>query len=142
MDLERIKAFGAKALVTLMPDHELRSLEVSAELLRAGVEHLGMQWYQLPIPDFSIPDKRFEQMWSHVGRRLRGLLKNSITWSFHCKGGLGRTGTIVARLLVEFGVEPGAAIKGFTRLGPGDNSHLSGSRQDCHSGDTGWRPGR
>ena len=28
----------------------------------------------------------------------------------HCRGGLGRTGTIAARLLVDLGIEPNRAI--------------------------------
>ena len=37
----------------------------------------------------------------------------------HCRGGIGRTGTIAARLLVEFGVAPEEAIRMVRRARPG-----------------------
>ncbi|MDP7292161.1 MAG: hypothetical protein QF497_08015, partial [Verrucomicrobiota bacterium] len=37
----------------------------------------------------------------------------------HCKGGLGRTGTIAARLLVELGMTPGNAILAVREARPG-----------------------
>ena len=37
----------------------------------------------------------------------------------HCRGGIGRTGTIAAKLLVEFGYEPAAAITLVRRTRPG-----------------------
>jgi ADP-ribosyl-[dinitrogen reductase] hydrolase len=37
----------------------------------------------------------------------------------HCYAGLGRTGTIAARLLVEFGAAPEAAIKSVRDTRPG-----------------------
>ena len=37
----------------------------------------------------------------------------------HCLGGLGRTGTIAARILVEFGIEADDAIKAVREARPG-----------------------
>ena len=37
----------------------------------------------------------------------------------HCRGGIGRTGTIAARLLVEFGFKPADAIALVRRTRPG-----------------------
>jgi ADP-ribosyl-[dinitrogen reductase] hydrolase len=109
-DMTAIKAFGAAALVTLMPDTELESLLVPPDKIRSKASELGVEWYQLPIPDAGVPDKNFERLWVEAGSRLRALLKDGHNIVIHCKGGLGRTGTIAARLLVEFGVNPKAAI--------------------------------
>ncbi len=37
----------------------------------------------------------------------------------HCKGGLGRAGTIAARLLIELGMEPATAIDRVRAVRPG-----------------------
>jgi ADP-ribosyl-[dinitrogen reductase] hydrolase len=123
-DMEAIKAFGAAALVTLMPDSELRALQVSPDKLRRKASELGVEWHQLPIPDAGIPDQRFEDLWADSGQRLRALLKNGKNIAIHCKGGLGRTGTIAARLLIEFGMAPQMAIQSVrtARLGAIENS--------------------
>lgn len=109
-DLRAIKAFGAKALVTLMRDGELQSLSVSPRRLRDSSSSMGIEWVQLPIPDAGIPDRSFEDLWANAGPRLRALLRTGHNIVVHCKGGLGRTGTIAARLLIEFGEDPKMAV--------------------------------
>jgi len=118
-DMEAIKAFGAAALVTLMPDSELQSLRVSPDQIRRKASELGVEWYQLPIPDAGIPGEGFEHLWVDAGMRLRALLKDGRNIVIHCKGGLGRTGTIAARLLIEFGMDPRTAMQSVRNARPG-----------------------
>lgn len=108
MDLDIIKTWGASAVVTLMEDSELVKYQVSE--IRNEVEARGMQWYHLPIINGDIPDDEFEQSWKYSGLRLRQLLKNGQHVVIHCGGGLGRSGTIAARLGVELGMSPQLAI--------------------------------
>jgi ADP-ribosyl-[dinitrogen reductase] hydrolase len=70
-----------------------------------------MDWHHLPIPDYGSPDSIFEDRWIYSGNRLRPSLRAGKKVVIHCKGGLGRSGTIAARLLVELGVKPAAAIR-------------------------------
>jgi ADP-ribosyl-[dinitrogen reductase] hydrolase len=118
-DLKAVKAFGAVALVTLMPDSELQSLRVYPHQIRDKASELGVEWYQLPIVDAGIPDQSFEELWAHAGSRLRALLKAGHNIVIHCKGGLGRTGTVAARLLIEFGLDPQIAIQSVRKARPG-----------------------
>ena len=69
-----------------------------------------MAWLHLPIVDADIPNAAFEQSWRDAGPRLRAWLGEGRRILLHCRGGLGRTGTIAARLLIELGMEPGAAV--------------------------------
>ena len=69
-----------------------------------------MQWFHLPIADVSVPDEQFEQRWDVAGNELRSMLRRRSDVVVHCRGGLGRAGTIAARLLVELGMEPTKAI--------------------------------
>lgn len=118
-DLEAIQSFGAAALVTLMEDHELREVKVLPEQLEASVSAHGMEWHHLPIRDVSIPDEHFEILWVYSGLRLRKLLSQGQNIVIHCRGGLGRTGMIGARLLVELGLEPDTAIRRVRTARPG-----------------------
>ena len=70
-----------------------------------------MLWFHLPIVDGSTPNEGFERDWEVAGDELRTLLRSGRDVLVHCRGGLGRAGTIGARLLVELGMEPATAIR-------------------------------
>jgi ADP-ribosyl-[dinitrogen reductase] hydrolase len=109
-DLHAIQTFGATALVTLMESDELNKVGVPAPLLGERARELGLEWHHLPIKDVYIPDDRFEHAWGESGLRLRNILAAGGKIVVHCLGGLGRTGTVAGRLLVEFGDTPETAI--------------------------------
>jgi ADP-ribosyl-[dinitrogen reductase] hydrolase len=117
LDLDAIRAWGAAAVVTLVEKKELVTLRV--ERLGDEVVRRGMLWFHLPIVDVSTPDENFERQWEVAGRELRGLLRSKRDVLVHCRGGLGRAGTIAARLLIELGMEPAAAIRQVRSLRPG-----------------------
>jgi protein-tyrosine phosphatase len=71
---------------------------------------VGLQWVHLPIPDVCPPDHRFEAEWAVAGPELRRIIRRGGSVLVHCRGGLGRAGTVAARLLVELGMEPAEAI--------------------------------
>ena len=119
VDLKTIQSFGAAALVTLMEDHELREVGVPSDQLEAGAAAHGIEWHHLPICDVSIPDEHFEILWVYSGSRLWKLLCQGRNIVIHCRGGLGRTGMVGARLLVELGLEPDAAIRRVRAARPG-----------------------
>jgi ADP-ribosyl-[dinitrogen reductase] hydrolase len=78
-----------------------------------------MLWFHLPIVDVSTPDERFEQEWDAAGEELRSILRSGSDVLVHCRGGLGRAGTVAARLLVELGMEPATAIANVRAVRPG-----------------------
>lgn len=110
-DLDAIRFSGAKALVTLMEADELSAVGVPLTEVSEKTACLGLEWHHLPIRDVDVPDERFEDLWTYSGVRLRSLLVKGEKVVIHCLGGLGRAGTIAARLLVELGTKPGDAIK-------------------------------
>jgi ADP-ribosyl-[dinitrogen reductase] hydrolase len=108
IDLDAIRDWGAAAVVTLLEPKEILLLRV--EKLGDEVRRRGMQWFHLPIADGCAPDEDFERNWALAGNALRVLLRDGRDVLVHCRGGLGRAGTIAARLLIELGVDPALAI--------------------------------
>lgn len=87
--------------MSLIEDYEFELLGVPELPEMTG--NLGIRWFHLPIVDLDIPDGRFVEEWEVAGKDLRQLLEDGGKIVLHCRGGLGRTGMIAARLLVEFG---------------------------------------
>ncbi|MDZ7753015.1 MAG: cyclin-dependent kinase inhibitor 3 family protein [Gammaproteobacteria bacterium] len=116
-DLAAIVVWGATTLVTLMETPELIYLRV-ADLGTRAKAH-GLTWHQLPIRDASIPDEPFERSWPSVGAELRRRLLAGEGVVIHCRGGLGRTGLVAAKLLIELGEDPAAALRRVRTARPG-----------------------
>jgi ADP-ribosyl-[dinitrogen reductase] hydrolase len=108
IDLDAVNAFGAAALVTLIEDREISDLKVHGIGEETVLRH--MDWLHLPITDVSVPGPDFEEAWQIHGPGLRARLRDGFNVVVHCKGGLGRAGTVAARLLIEMGTEPSEAI--------------------------------
>lgn len=117
LDLGAIRGWGAHALVTLLEDHEFDLLHVGR--MGDSAEAAGLDWYHLPIPDMGEPGWQFERRWIYAGARLRRLLRRGGRVVLHCRAGLGRAGTIAARLLVELGVPPAEAVSLVRKARPG-----------------------
>ncbi len=108
-DLHVIADAGTHTLVTLIEQHEIESLKVRD--LGVMAASFGMDWIHLPIKDTSIPSPEFEKAWEVSGAQIKDALLCGDDIVVHCKGGLGRAGTVSARLLVELGEEPEDAIR-------------------------------
>jgi len=116
VDLKAIAAWGASAIVNLVEEHEMRALGVAdtARRLPAGIDYL-----RLPIPDAGTPDGSWERQWALASPGLHERLRAGERIVVHCKGGLGRTGLVVARLLIELGTPPAEAVARVRRARPG-----------------------
>lgn len=116
-DLSVLREWGAAGLVSLVQPVELEMLGLLE--LEARLERLGMWWRHLPIPDMCAPGRDFERRWRRDGGFLRDALRDGTHIVLHCWAGLGRTGTVAARLLVEMGVEPADAVEIVREARPG-----------------------
>jgi len=105
-DLAVITDAGAGLLVTLV---EAGELPLPLADWRAAVTAAGLAFLHLPIPDYGIPDAAFEAAWRRAGLAAR--LGRGETLAIHCRAGLGRTGLVAARLVIEAtGADAASAI--------------------------------
>jgi len=116
-DFAAIAAWGAAAVVTLMESEEFSTVDVPGlpQVARAQ----PWPWYHLPFVDGGAPGAEFEDRWQTVGPQLHQLLEAGRKILIHCRGGLGRTGLVVARLLIEAGMSTETAIETVRAARPG-----------------------
>jgi len=99
LDLAAIKAWGALHLVTLIEPWEFYELRIQALPERAAAH--GLVWHELPIVDGAAPDARLLTPWHALGSTLVQALLAGGRVVVHCKGGLGRAGTVASMLLLD-----------------------------------------
>ncbi|MGE0723445.1 MAG: cyclin-dependent kinase inhibitor 3 family protein [Alphaproteobacteria bacterium] len=116
-DIAAIRAWGAVAVVTLQTLDELDALGIAR--LGAAVRAAGLDWHHLPIRDLGAPPAALADDWTAVCAALVERLERGERIVVHCRGGLGRTGTIAASLLVARGFDPEAAIALVRHVRPG-----------------------
>ncbi len=104
-DLDLIRHTGVTCLVTLTTE------PLASESLR---EH-GLQSVFFPIEDMDCPT---EESAAELGMRVAALLAQGQVIGFHCKAGLGRTGTMLAAQLVFEGLDPHSALQRVRAIEP------------------------
>lgn len=110
-DLDRLVShFGVDALVSLVEEEELTMLGIPSLVDRA--EARGIAVLRLPIPDGGIAERSAAQQ---VVQAAVSLARSGRHVVFHCRGGLGRAGTLAACAIVQLGGTPDDAIAAVRR---------------------------
>lgn len=117
MDLAQIIEWGAHAVVSLLEPHEFGRLGVPQ--FPEVMTRQPFRWFHLEVRDSDVPDQRFEDKWPQVRPALVDILRRGGGVVVHCRGGLGRTGLVVACLLVELGMRSEEAIAQVRAVRPG-----------------------
>ena len=115
-DLDDIVGWGATVLLSLLEPHEFEQLGVAR--MKQGLPD-RLAHFILPIVDGGVPSGTWERAWQAIGPQLRERLALGERIVIHCHSGLGRTGMVAARLLIEFGEEPAEAMRHIRRIRPG-----------------------
>jgi hypothetical protein len=117
VDLDAVKAWGADIALTLVEERELRFLQVPS--LGAGFRKRGIEWHHLPIVDLNPPNEAFHRLWLSSGTAALRTLREGGKVLVHCRGGLGRAGTVAGALLIELGETPERALQKVRAARPG-----------------------
>jgi ADP-ribosyl-[dinitrogen reductase] hydrolase len=115
-DLDALKAWGARALLTLIEPHEFQKLGVADLGSRVSA---SMRWHWVPIPDGGVLDEANRLAWIDVKSELVSDLRSGRNVAIHCHAGLGRSGTMAADLLTAFGMSSADAIAAVRKSRPG-----------------------
>lgn len=108
------KEHQVDVLVPLIQDHELELLGIP-DLVKSA-QSAGMAVRRSPIPDLGTPDPKEAHA---LAQELVAQLKAGKNVLVHCKGGLGRAGTITTATLIELGMDPAAAMAMVRAARPG-----------------------
>jgi hypothetical protein len=108
-DLARLRAFyRADVLASLMEDFEYGMLEIPD--LQPRAEAIGIEVRRFPIVDVDAPREAELAAFTAYVDGLVAAATAGKTVVIHCRGGIGRSGTVAACCLVQLGLTSKAAI--------------------------------
>lgn len=116
-DIAVIEAWQAAFVVTLVEQAEITLIGIDS--IGEKLAALGIGWHHLPIVDFGIPSDASDEAWAALSSKLHQSLDEGGKVLVHCRGGLGRSGMIAMRLLVERGTAPDKAASIVRSARPG-----------------------
>ena len=117
LDIDTVKGWGANTVLSLIEDHEFEMLGVPE--LGEAVKARGIEWVHFPIRDLDIPEADAMGTWAAISVQIHATLERGGRVLVHCRGGLGRAGTIAALLLIERGWSAHQAISDVREIRPG-----------------------
>jgi len=118
-DLKQIAAWKPHMMLSLMEEPELASAGAPVTVLAQELTSHGVDWRHLPICDLGAPDERFETVWVDLWPNLDRLLQQRGRAFIHCYAGLGRTGTVAALILMQYGANASDALRTVRAARPG-----------------------
>lgn len=106
LDLDRLKAvYQVQTLISLIEEQELEQLQIYGLVSAANQRQIAL--FRSPIVDGSIPSLEQANNISHIAINLANSGQRVV---FHCRGGLGRAGTLTACVLTHLGYSASEAI--------------------------------
>lgn len=116
-DVAALVQTDATCVVSLTPLDELA--DAGSGLLPASLAAQGIAWRHFPIGDFGTPQPAQQGDWRTLSHDLHARLDQGENVVIHCRAGLGRTGMVVLRLMVERGEDPATALHRLRQARPG-----------------------
>lgn len=115
-DMAKLQAWQPDLVLTMTEQAELD--QFAATGLPDALVTAGCKWVHLPIRDFGGPTGATLAAWPRASSQAREVLANKGRVLVHCKGGCGRSGMAIVRILVEMGEEPAKALERLRAVRP------------------------
>lgn len=101
-DLQALEEeYEINVLVSLMEDHEYHGYRIPQLLEKDSLG--GIEILRFAIEDMSVPREAESEMFEGFVQDIVGRLEQGQNIVVHCRGGLGRTGTVAACVLIALG---------------------------------------
>ncbi|MFQ3317037.1 MAG: protein-tyrosine phosphatase [Candidatus Poseidoniaceae archaeon] len=114
LDVESLVKSNISTIVSLITSKEMTELRV--ESLGEEIKQHGIEWIHLPLKDRTVPDDDWISSYLEILPRLIEKIRRGERVVFHCKGGLGRSGTAVAMLIHYRGHSMEHAVRWVRRI--------------------------
>ena len=109
-DLNNFNNLDCNTVLSLVEDSEFEKLCDKKNFVRS-IYAKNLKWMHMPIEDLKVSNRQFNEKWETTKVLLKNDLIEGKNIVIHCMGGKGRSGTIAAILLIEFGEDNKKAIE-------------------------------
>jgi protein-tyrosine phosphatase len=116
-DIAEIVLGNFVSVLTLISHKELN--RHGGQRLSMLLSNKGIQWHHFPIDDYGTPQPSQDRDWFSLSKHFHQLLDRNRKILIHCYAGVGRSGMIALRLLVERGANPVQALEQIRLVQPG-----------------------
>jgi len=107
------KHWRTDVLVSLIEDHEYGLYKMEGYAEEAKTASIAVE--EFPIVDVNIPREEQVEEYANLVGGIIGFLREGRNTVVHCRGGIGRTGTVVSSVLVGLGHGADDAIEAVRR---------------------------
>ena len=107
-DFSKLVKWSPDVVLSMTESHEMA--RVGAEGLGSELAIAGAKWLHLPIGDFGVPDAQTNRDWLKAEKICTQILQEGGKVLAHCRGGCGRSGMAILRLMVASGENANVAL--------------------------------
>ena len=115
-DIEVILDWKPTTILSLTEKKEMKVL--GSRNFISSIKNEKIPWLHFPIKDFGIVEKKQEVFWDLISKNIHQQIDGGGRILVHCRGGCGRTGMIVLRIMIEFGEDPDKALERLRKIRP------------------------
>jgi len=115
-DMDVVKDWGAKAIISILEPQELKDLQVTE--LGSESAKRGIKWVNLDLPNDAVPTRAFMEQWKRAKPHIHQILDQGGDVFVHCMGGIGRTSTLAGMIMMERGSSAEQALEAISSARP------------------------
>jgi len=116
-DMSAIVEWAPDLVVSLTEQPEMDAAR--AGTLGALLADRNISWQHMPVVDFGVPEAKNDRSWDCLVAQIVSILDAGGRVLVHCKGGRGRSGMVLLRVMIERGEDPEDALRRLRAARPG-----------------------